>query len=172
VPTRYRASSSITDRLAAESSRRPAPAPAVGGGGGGRASAARQAETPARREDGRETGRADAGLAATGATARKDWSEFMADAEDWSWTGDGDVFRCVGNFNTTRGSSFGSGSFQERYPPGEEGVSSCQRLCVCGGSVLGIKRPWGPRGSETGRGVGACAQGWCAVGSAPSPLAG
>jgi hypothetical protein len=86
VATRYRASSSITDRLAAESSRRPALAPAVGGGG--RASAARQAETPARREDGRESrtpdpdadADANAGLAATGATARKDWSGFMADA--------------------------------------------------------------------------------------------
>jgi hypothetical protein len=78
VPTRYRASSSTTARLAADSSRRAAPEAAAVGGGGG---VARQAETRARRDDGasRAPEPEPAPETATGATARKDWSEFMAD---------------------------------------------------------------------------------------------
>jgi hypothetical protein len=72
----YLASSSTTARAAADSSRRAAPAAeaAVGGGAG----VARQAETRDRRDEGC-LAPAAAGLT-TGATARKDWSEFMVDS--------------------------------------------------------------------------------------------
>jgi len=99
VPTRYRASSSMTARLAADSSRRAGPtaeAAVVGGGGG----AARQAETRARRDCGAAAGRAPAAQpAAAGLTARKDWSEVMADCELWGGVRDA----CVslrGDLNT------------------------------------------------------------------------